>query len=206
MELLQLPDTLLAEIASFAMADWPQTAAVSRTLCDLIGRLRHTCTAADVDQLGLRRQHLPTSLECLLACTLRNLTNLRMLDLNSIPLMDGVLPKIALYCPLLETLNLRGCEYLTDEGVQSLNKLAHIQCLDITFCNLVGYTTVVKLRECCEKLRVIRRQPEWLDGRFETPWGEVCTSASISTSAHARLLRRLPPSRVVCEQSLPHTC
>ena len=62
-------------------------------------------------------------------------------------------------------------------GVLSLGALPQLHSLDITYCALVSYAAVVALRETSGSLRagIIRRQPCWLDGHFETPWGEEHT-------------------------------
>jgi hypothetical protein len=60
-------------------------------------------------------------------------------------------------------------------GVISLQALQSLESLEIMFCAIVSYTAVTVLREACPNLRLIRRQPEWLDGHFVTPWGETHT-------------------------------
>jgi len=36
----------------------------------------------------------------------------------------------------------------------------------------VGYVVVLEAMRRCPRLRLLRRQPEWMDGTFLTPWGE----------------------------------
>ena len=56
---------------------------------------------------------------------------------------------------------------------------AALEAIDLTFCELVGYTAVIALRNSCPKLRLIRRQPEWMDGAITTPW--VCVQSGDAT-------------------------
>lgn len=92
--------------------------------------------------------------------------------------------------PNLQTLSLRECSHISDFGMECLRQanppcLQQLQVLDITFCNLVSYACTLKLRRgdsgslsplavnntrSLPNLKVIRRQPEWLDGHFETPF------------------------------------
>lgn len=173
MQLLDLPEALLSEVASLVMADWPHLAASASTLRHIVGRLRAVCREADEQLLRLSTPMLPSMLDCVACSHLRNLPRLRELRLRALPITDKVLSKIAMYCPILQVLDFVGCRKITNTGMCYLIGLPHIQSLDITFCELVTYSSVVFLRNSCPQLREIRRQPAWLDGLFETPWGEV---------------------------------
>jgi hypothetical protein len=76
--------------------------------------------------------------------------------------------------PQLRVLDLSETAVAT-RGVLSLQALKSLESLNITFCYMVSYTAVTVLRASCPRLTLIRRQPEWLDGHFITPWGETHT-------------------------------
>ena len=76
--------------------------------------------------------------------------------------------------PQLEELNLSETA-VTTRGVLALRGLSRLTALDLTYCPLVSYAAVMALRDASPRLALIRRQPPWLDGHFDTPWGETHT-------------------------------
>jgi len=42
--------------------------------------------------------------------------------------------------------------------------------IDITYCHKTTYKGTFCLREKCKNLKLLRRQPSWMDGKFETPF------------------------------------
>ncbi|KAL1503123.1 hypothetical protein AB1Y20_011186 [Prymnesium parvum] len=169
-----LPDSLLAEIALRDMACWPHLAATSRAMHSLVLSIRLSLTATDGDALRLGALPPPT-IDLIATRRLGALPNLLSLTLRSLPLTPAFFHGVPQLCPRLASLDLRGCTRLTDRCVRGLARLPRLEALDLTFCTGVSYASVVFLRRQCATLREIRRQPEWFDGQYETPWGEVHT-------------------------------
>ena len=44
--------------------------------------------------------------------------------------------------------------------------------IDISFCHRTSYDDTFCLRDKCTNLKVLRRQPSWMDGKFQTPFSE----------------------------------
>lgn len=104
--------------------------------------------------------------------TLRNLLDLSLAGLRG--LSTETAEAIA-HLPQLQRLNVSSTT-ISNDGVHGLSGLsATLAEVDLTYCPLVSYASVLRLRDTCPKLRMIRRQPSWLDGHYETPWGEVHT-------------------------------
>ena len=197
--LLNLPDVLLSDIGSRAMANWSQAAAVSRVFHRLVHSLRQSCEVATEEELGL--EATGPALVCRLS-SLRMLPNLCVLKLRALPLTDADVAVVASHCPKLRSLDLSSCSMVGDVGARHVSGLAALESIDLTFCNLVSYSSVVLLRERCPALRLVRRQPEWCDGQFETPWGEVRSGQSVRTPP-----THFPPtSRFPSSQSSTHRC
>lgn len=108
----------------------------------------------------------------------KNLTKLVHLDLGerASDHLFGILKHAA---PALRHLSMVGSEAVTSEGFSDLgNALAAqmpeqaMRYVDITFCPNISYEVTMELRQQ-SKLHpdaIIRRQPVWMDGRFETPF------------------------------------
>jgi hypothetical protein len=64
---------------------------------------------------------------------------------------------------------------VTDQGLIYLSmgesRAKNLRSIDITYCRSTTYKGTFPLRERLVNLQVIRRQPEWLDGQFHTPFG-----------------------------------
>lgn len=81
--------------------------------------------------------------------------------------------------PNLEILSMVDSNMVTDVGILALGqktsgangkRRSNLCVLDITFCPHVSYGGVLKLRKLLPKPLLVRRQPKWLDGHFETPF------------------------------------
>lgn len=87
--------------------------------------------------------------------------------------------------PNLNSLRMRQCDLVTDFGLDCISRSAaaarHLEVVDITFCHNTTYSGTFPLRERVTNLKLLRRQPEWLDGRFETPFGGARSGAEIHT-------------------------
>ena len=74
----------------------------------------------------------------------------------------------------LRSIAMVGSLAVTDAGLEALSRCQAcaetVQSIDITFCHNTSYDGTFCLREAFTKLKVIRRQPEWMDGRYETPF------------------------------------
>lgn len=79
--------------------------------------------------------------------------------------------------PNLQNLRLRSCDQVSDFGLDCISRSKaaanSLQVIDIAFCRHTSYAGAFCLRNRrrVPHLRILRRQPEWLDGRFETPFG-----------------------------------
>ncbi|KAL3933380.1 MAG: hypothetical protein SGBAC_010430 [Bacillariaceae sp.] len=77
--------------------------------------------------------------------------------------------------PNLKRLSMEGSMGVTDNGLRRLTyggepRRQNFSSLTITFCRNTTYAGTIFLREQLPNLKVIRRQPEWLDGQFHTPF------------------------------------
>ena len=97
--------------------------------------------------------------------------NLRVLDVGGNG-DDALLRGIAGASSSLQLveLGLRGSTRITDVGLDVL-AAATLTSIDICFCSNTTFAGAISLRENLPRLRVLRRQPEWLDGAFVTPFG-----------------------------------
>jgi len=76
--------------------------------------------------------------------------------------------------PRLKTLKCRRSLPVTDLGLEYLSRSScrdTLQVVDITYCRNTTYQGTFPLRKRLTSLRLLRRQPEWLDGHFLTPFG-----------------------------------
>jgi hypothetical protein len=76
--------------------------------------------------------------------------------------------------PELQHLAMVGSVGVDDDGLRAIAqgeaRRENLRSIDITFCQNTSYQVTVWLRENLPNLSLIRRQPEWMDGRFETPF------------------------------------
>lgn len=89
---------------------------------------------------------------------------------------DALLQGLARCLPMLECLGCARSPRLTDKGIESLaadgsGARAALREVDLTFCGGTTYGVTIGLRHALPGLRLIRRQPAWLQGRFLTPFG-----------------------------------
>lgn len=164
---------------NLSLPDWSRCAMACSVLRRVVLRLRTGCERVDLHTLDLSN---PTVAATSGAGLLRRLEPLRRLgNLNTVSLpelhglTDAALQVVGVV-PSLTHLDLRGCKQITDAGVRALGvRTQSLQSIDLCFCPLVTYATAAVLRAGCPSLSLVRRQPPWLDGSFETPWGETHT-------------------------------
>lgn len=74
----------------------------------------------------------------------------------------------------LRHISMVGSLDVTDRGLELLsrgnNRAQNVISIDITFCRSTTYSGTFPLRDRLHNLALIRRQPEWLDGSFVTPF------------------------------------
>mmetsp|Transcript_2466 Transcript_2466/g.3878 ORF Transcript_2466/g.3878 Transcript_2466/m.3878 type:complete len:540 (-) Transcript_2466:927-2546(-) len=78
--------------------------------------------------------------------------------------------------PNLQTISMIQSHQITDQGLYHLSlgsyRAQHLQYIDITLCRNTTYAGTFPLRDNLTHLKVLRRQPKWLDGIFLTPFGK----------------------------------
>lgn len=73
---------------------------------------------------------------------------------------------------------------ITDEGLRwlAMHNGSGLETIDITFCKQTSYAGTFVLRNRFRStLRLLRRQPAWLDGKFHTPFNEDSDEAEVHT-------------------------
>ena len=87
---------------------------------------------------------------------------------------DDFLQSTARCFPSLQRLSLVASRGVTDRSLRTLTMNAsykpRLTYLDITYCHNTSYRATLPLRRAFDNGIVIRRQPEWMDGHFETPF------------------------------------
>ena len=74
--------------------------------------------------------------------------------------------------PQLTSLKMRKSN-ITDTGLLFLSQsslMKTLQYIDITYCRQTTYRGTLPLRQECSNLKVLRRQPSWMDGKYQTPF------------------------------------
>lgn len=103
-----------------------------------------------------------------------SLTNLCQLDLGSYGTYEILLQVANDTLPRLQSISMVGSLGVTDNGLNALSGsqsfFETLQYIDITFCHNTSYAGTFCLRDNFPNLKVLRRQPEWMDGCFETPF------------------------------------
>ena len=162
-------DILPRVVLSCSHVDWARLAPVCRVFRTLVSDARAACSHASPSTLQLTAPVLCRPLgQGLLSCVL----GLRTLALGGQAGIDDVQLQSFTVLQQLHSLDVSATA-VTSRGLRSLYSMRSLQQLDITFCPIISYSAVLNLRQHCPNLKLIRRQPEWLDGHFETPWGEV---------------------------------
>ncbi|CAB9524200.1 expressed unknown protein [Seminavis robusta] len=133
---------------------------------------------ASVDVLnmkGSKEDDLKSKLNCVLPLTiaLSCYSNLRVLDLPSLA-TDELLGSLTISggLPRLSVIRMRRSLGVTDRGLEYLTRNTTdrtLEEIDITFCQNTTYQGTFVLRDKLPQLKLLRRQPEWLDGQFHTP-------------------------------------
>lgn len=110
---------------------------------------------------------------------LGRLRNLRVLDLRGaatdelFELICGEEGEVLLSS--LDSISMVASDAVTDRGLERLSRgearASNLRSVDITFCRKTSYAGTFPLRDRLKNLRLIRRQPEWLDGSYVTPFG-----------------------------------
>eukprot|EP00977_Amphora_coffeiformis_P003916 scaffold779_cov165-Amphora_coffeaeformis.AAC.2 len=105
-----------------------------------------------------------------------HLTRLVHLDLASYA-TDDVLQQFRLadsQFQQLRSLSMVGSLGISDRGLEYLatgkSYAESIQSIDLTYCHNTTYAATFPLRDNFPNLRLLRRQPAWMDGSFETPF------------------------------------
>ena len=164
-------DVLPRVVHALSHVDWARLAPVCRVFRTLVSDARGACSHASASTLQLTAPILCRPLgQGLLSCVL----GLRTLALGGQAGIDDVQLQSLTVLQQLHSLDVSGTA-VTSCGLRSLHCMHSLQQLDITFCPIVSYAAVLLLRRLCPNLHLIRRQPKWMDGHFETPWGEVHT-------------------------------
>jgi hypothetical protein len=107
--------------------------------------------------------------------SLYNLVNLYSLDLGALS-SDGFLLELCseLALPNLRNLSMVRSMQVTDNGLELITRNAvrcrMLQTIDITYCRRTTYEGTFVLRDRLLSLKLLRRQPQWMDGVFETPF------------------------------------
>eukprot|EP00980_Cylindrotheca_fusiformis_P010742 scaffold2428_cov97-Cylindrotheca_fusiformis.AAC.1 len=106
----------------------------------------------------------------------RRLTNLQHLDLKSYA-NEGFFEFLDCHAPLpnLRSLSMVGSLGVTDQGLKRIvnggePRRQNFESLTITFCRNTSFAATIFIRENLPNLKLIRRQPAWLDGQFYTPF------------------------------------
>lgn len=97
--------------------------------------------------------------------------NMVSLDLGNRSEND-ILISVSRCMPALRRISMIGSPEVSRTGLRFLKRLKRLKYLDVTFCKNVVYEDVVKLRDVFHRADdvIIRRQPNWMDGSFETPF------------------------------------
>jgi len=162
-------DVLPRVVLSLSHVDWARLAPVSRVFRSIVADARAACSHASPSTLQLTAPVLSRSLGQGL---FSRVLGLRTLALSGQAGIDDAQLQSLTVLQQLHSLDISATQ-VTSRGLQSLYSMQGLQQLDITFCPVVSYSAVLLLRRHCPNLRLIRRQPKWLDGHFETPWGEL---------------------------------
>ena len=172
LRLVDLGSDVLAQITnSLTHKEWARLAQVCRAFHSAVEEARARCTHANVDTLQLTS---PFILSYTIGhFVLRSTLNLRSLILRGTAIDDSQLDSLT-HLKQLQTLDIASTD-VTSLGLRCLWSLQSLNELDLTFCPYVSYSSVLELRQHCPNLKMIRRQPKWLDGVFVTPWDEIHT-------------------------------
>jgi hypothetical protein len=103
------------------------------------------------------------------------MVNMQCLDLGEYA-TDEALSLLHGYMALLHTLLVAHNYGVSNEGLADIgadtNRFLNLKLLDITLCNASIYSgTLLLRRQLRHPELVIRRQPEWMDGKYATPDG-----------------------------------
>jgi atypical dual specificity phosphatase len=169
-------------LRALVLESWAATKTANVHTLGLASRVRSRSFLCDSTISGIDRIKLVSGqgdaepVPRVMAAVLSRLTGLHELHLRGLHGVSDEMVRSTLVPNLsqLRVLDLSETAVAT-RGVMSLRSLPCLESLNITFCALVSYAAVIVLRETSPRLKQIRRQPPWLDGHFDTPWGETHT-------------------------------
>ena len=175
MTIRDLPEPLLEDVLGYlSMTERCRLLGLSRCLWamkDLHEKNRQTLTI-DCEEDARLVLDLPTTWPRRMYHNFSH--NLHTLDL-SFYCTDWLLERISAegLLPKLKHIGMRRSPEVTDQGLRHLSMHGGrgIETVDITFCAGTTYAGTFCLRDCLrDSLRLLRRQPAWLDGKFHTPF------------------------------------
>ena len=180
---LSLPETLLEEVLDFlSLVERRRLLGICKDLWNLRRSLESTMKSLRIgleDGLALMSsayENAPGLLESR-SLYFNGLQSLQILNLGVYG-TDKLLQVMAeqdLF-PNLQCISMVRSHQVTDKGLMYLSMGEHrsqtLLEIDITFCRNTTYSGTFPLRDRLSNLKLIRRQPKWLDGRFHTPFGD----------------------------------
>ena len=160
------PD-LLPQICSWLThRDWSSLSRTSQALRAAVDAVRAALLAVGPRSFG-RLEFSPREGSATIGRhVLAGATRLQHLGLRGIGGIDDRQLRSLAVLRTLRTLDLASTE-VTSRGMPALWALQALESLDLTYASMVSYAAVLDLRRECPNLRLIRRQPEWLDGKIE---------------------------------------
>lgn len=169
MDILSLPDFQLSEIIDYLSLQDGRHLLIT---CDDL-RQRTPTIESHRYYLAVVLSRQVASLAMHQGALMRNLTHLECLTLGSWA-TDTLVEAISHHqlLPQLKTLSMVSSKEVTDRGLRSLAARGreNLISIDITFCSNTTFQATLYLRRELPNLELIRRQPEWMDGHFETPF------------------------------------
>jgi len=106
---------------------------------------------------------------------LENLTNLHTLNMGEWATDDFLRNLSSITAaPNLKHLFMTRSMHITDAGLEFLTRnplrCQTLETIDITYCRNTTYAGTFPLRDKLTALKLLRRQPQWMDGTYETPF------------------------------------
>lgn len=193
--ILSLPETLLEEVLYFlSLVERRRLLGLSKDLWNLRRSLESSMKALHIghqDGLALLSSMYGNSPALLESRSLyfHGLQSLQILNLGVYG-TDEFLVLMAEHDLFenLQCISMIRSHQVTDQGLLYLSMGEHrsqtLREIDITFCRNTTYSGTFPLRDRLTNLKLIRRQPKWLDGRFHTPFGDAPTGSSDDVEVH----------------------
>ena len=166
--LINLPDGILSSIFDFLnLVDCQRWSTTCRAL-----RARGDAWRALLQTVQIASRPEATVLGHVYIAHMTQLVHLNLANYAT----DEILLRIAGSSELqhLRSLSMVGSLGISDRGLEHLSTgrsfAECIQSIDITYCHNTTYAATFSLRDNFHNLRLLRRQPVWMDGSFETPF------------------------------------